>query len=101
MPEPGGTWRVVPEKMTPAVAALSERILTLQGDGDYDATDAFVREYGRTTRELRASLDKVESAGIPVDVVFEQGVDVLGLEPAPNLMADDLPADGADSTAAE
>ena len=92
-----GMWRVVPERMGPAVAALSERILTLQGDGDYDATDAFVREYGRTTPELRASLDTVAAAGIPVDIVFEQGVEVLGLEPAPDLMADDLPVD---STAA-
>ena len=98
-PAEDGRWRVVPEKMGAAVAALSERILTLQGDGDYDATDAFVREYGRTTPELRASLDAVAAAGIPVDVVFEQGVEVLGLEPAPDLMAGDLPA--ADSTATD
>ena len=100
-PAEDGTWRVVPEKMGPAVAALSERILTLQGDGDYDATDAFVREYGRTTPDLRASLDKVAAAGIPVDVVFEQGVEVLGLEPAPDLTAPDLPAGAVDSTATE
>lgn len=98
-PAEGGTWRVVPDQMGPAIAALSERILTLQGDGDYDATDAFVREYGRTTPDLRASLDRVSAAGIPVDVVFEQGVEVLGLEPAPDLLAGDLPAsDQADTT---
>ena len=91
----GATWRVVPEKMTDAVAALSEQILTLQGDGDYDATDAFVRQYGRTTPALRASLDAVGAAGIPVDVVFEQGVDVLGLEAAPDLTSADLDAPSA------
>ena len=31
------------------------------------------------TPDLQASLDRVNDAGIPVDVVFEQGVDVLGL----------------------
>jgi hypothetical protein len=28
---------------------------------------------------LRESLDRVASKGIPVDVTFEQGLDVLGL----------------------
>ena len=80
---PGGpVWRVVPEQMGPAVEALARQILTLQGDGDYDAVDAFVRQYGRTSPELAASLDRVAEAGIPVDIVYEQGEAVLGLEPA-------------------
>ena len=80
---PAGTvWRVVPERMGAAVEALARRILTLQGDGDYDAVDAFVRQYGRATPALTATLDRVAEAGIPVDVVFEQGEEVLGLEPA-------------------
>ncbi len=78
----GTVWRVVPERMSEAVEALAGRILTLQGDGDYDAVDSFVRQYGRTTPTLTASLDRVAEAGIPVDVVFEQGEAVLGLEPA-------------------
>jgi len=78
----GTVWRVVPERMGAAVEALARRILTLQGDGDYDAVDRFVREYGRTTPTLTASLDRVAEAGIPVDIVFEQGEAVLGLEPA-------------------
>ncbi len=78
----GTVWRVVPERMGAAVEALARQILTLQGDGDYGAVDRFVREYGRTTPTLTASLDRVAEAGIPVDVVFEQGEAVLGLEPA-------------------
>ncbi|PAP81189.1 Zn-dependent hydrolase [Rubrivirga sp. SAORIC476] len=78
----GPVWRVVPEQMGPAVEALARQILTLQGDGDYDAVDAFVRQYGRTSPELAASLDRVAEAGIPVDIVYEQGEAVLGLEPA-------------------
>ena len=78
----GEVWRVVPAQMGPAVEALARQILTLQGDGDYDAVDAFVRQYGRTTPALAASLDRVAAAGIPVDVVFEQGERVLGLQPA-------------------
>ncbi|GAB5536974.1 MAG: hypothetical protein Rubg2KO_32230 [Rubricoccaceae bacterium] len=83
--EDGMVWRVVPEQVSAASDSLSARILTLQGDGDYDAVDAFVQQYGRMTDELQASLDRVSEAGIPVDIVFEQGVEVLGLAKAPEL----------------
>ncbi len=80
---PGGeVWRVVPAQMGPAVQALARQILTLQGDGDYDAVDAFVRQYGRTSPALAGALDRVAQAGIPVDIVYEQGERVLGIEPA-------------------
>lgn len=72
------TYRVTPEKMGAAVAALSEKILRLQGDGDYEGTAQFVREMGSIPANLQADLDRVNAAGIPVDVVFEQGTDWLG-----------------------
>ena len=84
----GPVWRVVPDKVAQATEALAARILTLQGDGDYDAADAFVRRYGRITPALAASLDRVAAAGVPVDVVYEQGENVLGLEPAAALPAE-------------
>lgn len=74
-----GAYRVHPEKFGAAVDALSERILRLQGDGDYAATAAFIEQYGKESPELRADLDRLGSAGIPVDVVFDQGLGVLGL----------------------
>jgi hypothetical protein len=74
-----GTYRVDPEGMAAAVDALSERILTLQGDGDYDAVQAFVEQYGEIGPQLQLDLDRLAGAGIPVDVVFEQGPSVLGL----------------------
>ncbi|WP_412061118.1 dipeptidyl-peptidase 3 family protein [Rubrivirga sp. IMCC45206] len=80
----GQVWRVVPARMGPAIEALARRILTLQGDGDYDAVDAFVQQYGRMSPALSESLDRVAEAGIPVDVVFEQGEAVLGLRPVRN-----------------
>lgn len=80
-----GRWRVSPARMRAATDSLSERILTLQGDGDYPAVDAFLTEYGQVTPALEDALDRVNAAGIPVDVVFEQGVRTLGLDPAPVL----------------
>jgi hypothetical protein len=76
---PNGRYRVNPDQMRAAVDSLSERILRLQGDGDYEAVAAFVAEYGQMVPMLRGDLDRLARAHIPVDVVFEQGASVLGL----------------------
>ncbi len=74
-----GRYTVDYEKMPQAVSELSRIILTLQGDGDYDKAKAFVEKYGKMDETLQADLDKVNHAGIPVDIIFKQGKDVLGL----------------------
>jgi len=69
-----GIYRVEFEKMQQAVNALSENILRLQGDGDYEAVVSFIDKYGTLGDTLQQDLDRVGKAGIPVDVVFEQGL---------------------------
>jgi hypothetical protein len=75
-----GTYQVVPDAMASAVDALSERLLVLQGDGDYDAVEAFVTEYSEMDAQLRDDLARLNDAGIPVDIRYEQGLQHLGLE---------------------
>jgi len=77
--ETTGTYRVDFEKTEEAMDALSEKILRFQGDGDYEGVVAFMEEYGVIRPELQADLDRLAAAGIPVDIIYEQGVDVLGL----------------------
>ena len=74
-----GTYLVDFEKMQTAMNDLSALILKLQGDGDYDAVVKLMEEKGKIMPELQADLDKLSSLGIPVDIVFEQGVETLGL----------------------
>ena len=74
-----GTYKVNFEKMETAMKDLSNLILTLQGNGDYDGVAKLVAEKGIISTELQADLDRLSAASIPVDVVFEQGVEVLGL----------------------
>lgn len=76
--EATGTYRVNAEKMQKAVNSLSEKILRLQGNGDYEAVNAFVEKYGQVGPQLQADLDRLGS--IPVDITFEQGKAVLGME---------------------
>ena len=72
-----GVYRVDFDRMREAMAALSEVILTLQGDGDYEAVGDLLRNQGVITPQLQEDLDRLTTAGIPVDIVFEQGIHVL------------------------
>ncbi len=74
-----GVYRVDVDKIAEATNALSAAILKLQGDGDFDAVGAFVSRYGSQGETLKGDLDRLSKAGIPVDVVFEQGVEALGI----------------------
>ena len=74
-----GYYKVNLDQMKKAVESLVEKILKVQGDGDYDAAKTWVEGDGVMTESLRRDLEKVNTAGIPVDIVFKQGREVLGL----------------------
>jgi hypothetical protein len=75
--EATGTYSVDFDQMRRAVATLAEEILTIQGNGDYEAAGRLLDEKGIIGPDLQADLDRLRSAGIPVDIVFEQGMSVL------------------------
>ncbi len=75
-----GTYSVDFDRMQDAMASLSELLLTLQGDGDYEGALKLTNEKGVIGDQLQADLDRLTEANIPVDIVFSQGVAELGLE---------------------
>ena len=68
-----GKYRVDFPKFQAGMNALTERILTLQGNGDYEGVGAFQARYGTISPALQQDLDRLKTRGIPVDIVFEQG----------------------------
>jgi hypothetical protein len=78
--EASGTYRVDFDRMQEAIAMLAERILRLQGDGDYDAVSDFMAGTGILHPDLENDLQRLAAEGIPIDIVFKQGPAVLGLE---------------------
>jgi hypothetical protein len=78
--EATGTYRVDYEKMKDAMLGLSELVLKIQGNGDYVKASQMIEEKGFIRSELQKDLDRIGEAGIPVDIVFEQGADVLGIK---------------------
>ncbi len=75
-----GTYTINFDKMKNAMDALSAVILKYQGDGDYEGVKKFVAEKCIINDELKADLERISEANIPIDIVFEQGKQVLGLE---------------------
>jgi hypothetical protein len=72
-----GRYRVDFAKMRTAVDALAGQILRFQGDGDYAGVSRFMAERGKIPPTLQQDLTRLGSRGIPVDIVFEQGTEVL------------------------
>ena len=74
-----GTYTVDFDKMTEAINSLGGKILTLQGNGDYEGSIKFMEETAILDADLQSDLDKLKEQNIPVDIVFEQGLKALGL----------------------
>jgi len=74
-----GRYKVNFDKFSLAMNELSNKILTLQGNGDKTAVEKVQKDMALIHDELRSDLDHLSKKGIPVDVIFEQGSEALGL----------------------
>ncbi len=74
-----GKYKVDFDNMRKAMIDLSGEILVMQGDGDYAKAQKMIKEMGFIQPDLQADLDKIGAAGIPRDIVFEQGANMLAL----------------------
>ncbi len=77
--EATGRYSIDVDKMEAAIESLSSKILMIQGEGNREGAAEMVRELGVIGPALQDDLDRLSTAGIPVDIVFEQGTDVLDL----------------------
>lgn len=75
-----GLYRINPVQLKKAATELTQVLLKLQGEGDYDAAAKFIEKNAFVGPTLKADLERLAAEGIPVDIVFEQGARVLGLE---------------------
>jgi hypothetical protein len=76
----GGTYKVNYEKFAIAMNELSKKIIMLQGNGDKIAVEKVQQEMALIHDNLKSDLGRLSKKGIPIDVMFDQGVSVLGLD---------------------
>jgi hypothetical protein len=74
-----GHYKVNYDKFRTAMNDLSNVILTLQGNGDKAGVENLQKTKAIVNPALQQDLNRLQQKGIPVEVVFEQGIDVLGL----------------------
>ncbi|MDB4506260.1 Zn-dependent hydrolase [bacterium] len=77
---PNGRYRVNVDRFRQATRDLSSLLLQLQGNGDYAGVSELVKTKGVIGPQLQSELDLLTEKGIPVDVIFRQGPEVLGLK---------------------
>jgi hypothetical protein len=64
-------------KMKLAMTELSALILKLQGDGDVEGVKKLLSEKGQIPADLQNDLNKLLQLKIPVDIIFEQGEELI------------------------
>lgn len=77
--ETTGFYKVDFGQMKKDIADIAGKYITLEGNGDYEEAARLIREKGIVTPDLQNDLDKIAGAGIPKDIFFMQGTEVLGL----------------------
>jgi len=73
------TYKVDFDKMKLAINKLASLIITLQGNGDYQGAKDLLDKKGYIKDELQSDLNRINESGIPVDIRFKQGLDMLNL----------------------
>lgn len=74
-----GQYKINFDKLEKVMLELIDIIITTQGDGDYQRAKKMVEEQANVRDTLTKDLKRLGEAGIPVDIVFEQGKSKLGL----------------------
>jgi len=74
-----GTYKVDLEKTKKAMNEWSAKVIKFEGEGDYDGASKYLEANSNIRKELQEDIAKLKTANIPVDIIFEQGKEVLGL----------------------
>ncbi len=75
-----GTYHIDYDKAEKAIDAWIATILKTQATGDFEYASKCSKENGIINANLQKDLDRINKAGIPRDIRFNQGLDVLGLK---------------------
>ncbi len=75
-----GKYSVNFDIMKQAMAELANIIITIQGNGDYNAAKELTDKNGIINQQLQTDLNLIEETGIPIDIVFKQGLHAIGLK---------------------
>ena len=74
-----GKYVIDVEKARQAARDWAAIIIAMEGEGDAAAAKAYSDQNGKIGEALQADLDQIRDASIPRDIIYRQGIAVLGL----------------------
>jgi hypothetical protein len=75
-----GRYHIDLPKAQQAMKDWAALVLQMEGEGDLNAAIQYNEKNGKAGSKLQADLDKINSAGIPRDIDFKQGKQVLDIK---------------------
>ena len=75
-----GIYKVDFDKFGIAMNEWAGKVLMFEGDGDYKAASDYLTTNGIIRPSLQSDIEKLKTSNIPLDIVYQQGLDVLGLK---------------------
>ena len=75
-----GTYHINYDKARKAMEGWIALILKTQAEGDFEFASQYSKDNGVIKRDLQKDLDRINKSGIPRDIRFNQGLDVLGVK---------------------
>jgi len=72
-----GVYRIDFDNAKESINSWSAFVLKIQGDGNFELAQQFRNENGEIGEALQKDLDKINNAGIPRDIRFIQGLDLI------------------------
>ncbi|MBO7491721.1 MAG: Zn-dependent hydrolase [Bacteroidales bacterium] len=74
-----GTYHIDYDKAREAMNSWIALILKTQAEGDFEFAQQFSKKHGTVGSNLQKDLDRINKAGIPRDIRFNQGLNIIGL----------------------
>lgn len=68
------------ENMIVAVEKGLNKMLLIQGDGNYEKAQNLIENDSEMSKLLKSDIERINAMNIPVDVAFKQGPAILGIE---------------------
>ena len=74
-----GKYTIHVDKAIEAMKGWAALILQVEGDGDYEFAKKYAEEHGTIEADLQKDLQAISDANIPRDIVYNQGLEALGM----------------------
>ena len=74
------TYHINYDKARKAMEGWIALILKTQAEGDFEFAQQYSKDNGTIKADLQKDLDRINKSGIPRDIRFNQGLDVLGIK---------------------